>query len=98
MTAGETPASLSWTMLAAERLYNDVELFTYASTTSLPMPAFDNLTTSATFGGRLAVTTGGGGLLFGAGGGAGGVGATVLWPYVEHKGSANAAMRPNRLK
>jgi hypothetical protein len=83
-------------MSFADRLYNDCELFTKASTTSFPRPALDNLTTSATFEGRLAA--GEPELLFGAGATAAeeDVGATGLWPYPEHKGNATAAIRPNR--
>ena len=58
MIVGETPRVFSWRMSFADKPNNDCELFTKASTTSLPRPALDNLTTSATFGGRLA----GGGL------------------------------------
>jgi hypothetical protein len=97
MTDGETPESLSWTTLAAERLYVDCELLTNASTTSSPRPAFANFTTSATLGANS--DAGAVELLPGAGVIAeGDVGATVLCPYAELKGSASAATKPNRLK
>src|SRR2546429_1633803 len=98
MTAWEIPRFLSWRMSFAERLYGECELFTKTRTISLLTPAFDNLTTSATFERRFAA--GGPELLFGAGATLEeeDAGATGFWPYPEHKGNAASVITPNQLK
>jgi hypothetical protein len=85
-------------MSFAERSYDERELFTKASTTSLLTPALDNLTTSVTFERRFAAD--GPELLFGASAAPKeeDAGATGFWPYPEHKGNAASAIRPNQLK
>jgi hypothetical protein len=93
-----TPMSLSCSMLLADRLNNDWDPFTKDNRTSLPMPAFDNCTTSATFGGKVVVAEAG------LGGGTDvtvedeGVGVTVLCAFAEANGSTIAATSPSRFK